>query len=260
MGSCEKGRNQWRGFLLFCKGTIVYSDRPGRSPIVRKCHNQTLFRLKLKTPKAKIPIMSERDPVSAGSIRRRCEWAGTDNNSLMVQYHDNEWGVPVHDDRTLFEFLTLEGAQAGLSWQTVLNKRQNYRRAFNGFDVSKIADYGKRDAQRLLLDPGIIRNRLKINTTIINAKKFLEIQDESGTFDSYVWRFVGGKPITHRPRSLGQIPSTTKESDDLSSDLRRRGFKFVGSTICYAFMQAVGLVNDHTTSCYRFKQLAGLTS
>jgi DNA-3-methyladenine glycosylase I len=195
--------------------------------------------------------------MSTGSIRRRCEWAGTDNNSLMAQYHDKEWGVPVHDDRILFEFLTLEGAQAGLNWQTILNKRQNFQRAFNGFDVSKIASYGKSDVQRLLLDPGIIRNRLKINATITNARKFLEIQGEFGTFDSYVWRSVGGRPITHRPRSLAQVPSTTEESDDLSSDLHRRGFKFVGSTICYAFMQAVGLVNDHTTGCFRFKQLAG---
>ncbi len=170
----------------------------------------------------------------------------------MTQYHDTEWGVPVHDDRTLFEFLVLEGAQAGLTWQTVLNKRENYREAFHAFDPAKIARYSKRDVQRLLGDAGIIRNRLKIEATIANAKHFLEIQKEFGSFDKYIWGFVGGRPIKHTFKSLKEIPSTSKESDSTSKDLRKRGFRFVGSTICYAFMQAVGMVNDHTTDCFRY--------
>ena len=178
----------------------------------------------------------------------------------MIRYHDLEWGVPVHSDRTLFEFLVLEGAQAGLSWQTVLKKRENYRRAFHLFDPSKVAKFGEKDVQRLLGDDGIIRNRLKIRATIANAQRFLEIQDELGSFDDYVWRFVGGNPIKHRIRSLQEIPATTSESDSLSKDLRRRGFKFVGSTICYAFMQAVGMVNDHTMSCFRYNATSGIRS
>ncbi len=170
----------------------------------------------------------------------------------MIRYHDEEWGVPVHDDRALFEFLVLEGAQAGLTWQTVLNKRENYRRAFHAFDSAKIARYTKKDVQRLLSDPGIIRNRLKIEATITNAKRFLGTQKEFGSFDKYVWRFVSGRPIRHKFNSLSQIPSTTKESDTMSKELRERGFRFVGPTICYAFMQAVGMVNDHTTKCFRY--------
>jgi len=173
----------------------------------------------------------------------------------MVEYHDKEWGVPVHYDRTLFEFLVLEGAQAGLSWQTVLNKRENYRKAFYGFEVAKIARYNNKDVQRLLRDPGIIRNRLKIQATINNAKQTLEIQKEFGSFDKYIWRFVDGKPIKHRFESLSEIPATTKESDAMSKDLRKRGLRFVGPTICYAFMQAVGVVNDHTTKCFRYDTL-----
>ncbi len=171
---------------------------------------------------------------------------------LMIQYHDKEWGVPVHDDRTLFEFLVLEGAQAGLTWQTVLNKRENYRKAFHGLDPAKIARYNKRDVQRLLRDPGIIRNRLKIEATITNARQFLEMQREFGSFDRYAWRFVNGRPIKHGFRSLNEIPATTRESDAMSKDLRERGLRFVGPTICYAFMQAVGMVNDHTTRCFRY--------
>ncbi len=182
----------------------------------------------------------------------RCDWSTFNNDPVMLQYHDTEWGVPVHKDRTLFEFLTLEGAQAGLNWQTVLNKRENYRKAFARFDPVKVASYGKDDVKRLLGDPGIIRNRLKIEATITNAQRFLEARKEFGSFDEYVWRFVGGKPIKHGYKSLSQIPATTKESDLMSKDLRRRGFKFVGSTICYAFMQAVGMVNDHTTNCFRY--------
>jgi DNA-3-methyladenine glycosylase I len=169
----------------------------------------------------------------------------------MVAYHDREWGTPVHDDRVLFEFLILEGAQAGLSWQTVLNKRENYRKAFSGFDPRKIARYGPREVKRLLADPGIIRNRLKIAAAIQNARAFLEVQKEFGSFDAYVWRFVGGGPIEHEIRTIGDVPAKTPESDAMSKDLLARGFKFVGSTICYAFMQAVGIVNDHELSCFR---------
>ena len=182
----------------------------------------------------------------------RCDWASLSNNPLMIQYHDKEWGVPVHDDRRLFEFLTLEGAQAGLTWQTVLNKRENYRKAFHGFDPTRIARYNNRDVQRLLGDAGIIRNRLKIEATITNAKQFLTTRKEFGSFNRYIWGFVGGKPIRHKFDSLSQIPATTKESDALSKELRGRGFRFVGPTICYAFMQAVGMVNDHTTKCFRY--------
>ncbi len=174
------------------------------------------------------------------------------NSPLMVEYHDKEWSVPVHDDRALFEFLVLEGAQAGLSWQTVLNKRENYRKAFHAFEPSKIARYKNKDVQRLLRDPGIIRNRLKIQATLNNAKQILEIQKEFDSFDKYIWQFVGDKPIKHRFKSLNEIPATTSESDAMSKHLRKRGLRFVGPTICYAFMQAVGMVNDHTTKCFRY--------
>jgi DNA-3-methyladenine glycosylase I len=177
------------------------------------------------------------------------------NSPLMIEYHDKEWAVPVHYDRTLFEFLVLEGAQSGLSWQTVLNKRENYRRAFHAFEPAKVARYNNKDVQRLLRDAGIIRNRLKIQATINNAKQTLEIQKEFGSFDKYIWRFVDGKPIKHRFESLSEIPATTKESDAMSKDLRKRGLRFVGPTICYAFMQAVGMVNDHTTKCFRYDTL-----
>lgn len=170
----------------------------------------------------------------------------------MVAYHDNEWGVPVHNDRTLFEFLILEGAQAGLTWQTVLNKREGYRKAFSGFNAKKIARYGTKEVKRLLSNPGIIRNQLKVAATIQNAEKFLEIQKEFGSFDAYIWQFVGGKPINNKIKSMKDIPVTTEESDAMSKDLLKRGFKFVGSTICYAFMQAVGMVNDHQTNCFRY--------
>lgn len=177
------------------------------------------------------------------------------NSPLMLRYHDEEWGVPVHDDRTLFEFLALEGVQAGLSWETILNKRENYRKAFNQFDPAKIAKYSTSDVKRLLENPGIVRNRLKIQSTVANAKEFLGIQKEFGSFDKYVWRFVDDRPVQHRLKSFGEIPATTAESDALSKDLRKRGFRFVGPTICYAFMQAVGMVNDHTTNCFRYKDL-----
>jgi len=173
----------------------------------------------------------------------------------MLEYHDREWGVPLHDDRALFEFLVLEGAQAGLSWETILRKRQNYRRAFHDFDPARIARYGQDDVERLLADPGIVRNRLKIQAAIVNAQKLLAVQEEFGSFDSYIWQFVGGSPMKNGFKSLSEIPAKTAESDAMSKDLQRRGFKFVGSTICYAFMQAVGLVNDHTIDCFRYHEV-----
>jgi len=178
----------------------------------------------------------------------RCPWATTEP---AITYHDKEWGVPVHDDRVLFEFLILEGAQAGLSWNTILKKRENYRKAFDEFRPEKIVRYGKRDLQRLLGNDGIVRNRLKIAATIENAKRFLDVQEEFGTFDAYLWGFVGGEPIHNRWRTLADVPARTAESDAMSRDSLRRGFKFVGSTICYAFMQAVGMVNDHLVDCFR---------
>ncbi len=183
----------------------------------------------------------------------RCTWP---TKPLDIAYHDAEWGVPLHDDRALFELLTLEGAQAGLSWSTILAKRENYRRAFDDFDVEKVSRYDARKAAKLLADPGIVRNRLKIAATIGNAQAFLAVQREFGSFDRYLWRFVNGKPIDHRLRSSQQIPVRTAESDALSKDLLARGFKFVGSTICYAFMQASGMVNDHLVSCHRHKLCA----
>jgi DNA-3-methyladenine glycosylase I len=174
-----------------------------------------------------------------------------------MEYHDTEWGVPEHDDPRLFEFLLLDGAQAGLSWLTVLKKRENYRRAFNGFDPRRIARYGSKDVRRLLADGGIIRNRLKITSAIGNAQAFLVVQDEYGSFDRYVWRFVDGAPRLNRWRSMAQIPARTRESDAMSADLKGRGFSFVGPTICYAFMQAAGLVNDHVVACFRYGGLSG---
>jgi DNA-3-methyladenine glycosylase I len=188
------------------------------------------------------------------TVNRRCGWA--DGASLlMLAYHDDEWGVPIHDDRALFEFLTLEGAQAGLSWNTILNKREGYRTAFRGFDPAKVARFGPHDIERLLSDAGIVRNRAKVESTIGNARRVLEAQREFGSFDAYIWRFVGGVPVTHRYRSLRELPTTTPESDAMSKELKKRGFKFVGSTICYAFMQATGMVNDHEVACYRYSDV-----
>jgi DNA-3-methyladenine glycosylase I len=184
------------------------------------------------------------------TAKTRCTWAGSE--PLMVKYHDEEWGVPLHDDHRLFEFLVLEGAQAGLSWRTILNKRENYRRAFHGFDVERVARYGARDVKRLLADAGIVRNRLKIESTIDNARAFLRVCDEFGSFDAYVWRFVGGKPIRNAWKATRDIPAKTAESDAMSKDMKQRGFRFVGSTICYAHMQATGMVNDHTVDCFRY--------
>src|ERR1043165_1787176 len=185
----------------------------------------------------------------------RCPWATAEPN---ITYHDQEWGVPVHDDQALFEFLILEGAQAGLSWTTILNKRENYRKAFDRFRPEKIARYGKGDLKRLLRDSGIVRNRLKIAATIENAKRFLLVQKEFRSFDAYLWSFVGGKPIQNRWRTMPEVPTRTAESDAMSRDLLRRGFKFVGSTICYALMQATGMVNDHLVTCPRHATLRGV--
>jgi DNA-3-methyladenine glycosylase I len=191
-----------------------------------------------------------RDPNNAMSdTRTRCSWAGAD--PLYVRYHDEEWGVPVHDDRHLFEMLTLEGAQAGLSWITILRKREAYRRAFAGFDPRKVARFDARKKRALMGDVGIVRNRLKIEAATSNARALLEVQREWGTFDAYIWQFVGGTPRINRPRSSKNVPARTPESDAMSRDLQRRGFTFVGSTICYAFMQAVGMVDDHVRGCWR---------
>jgi DNA-3-methyladenine glycosylase I len=186
-------------------------------------------------------------------MTNRCTWAGDD--PLMVAYHDQEWGVPVHDDRVIFEFLTLEGAQAGLSWTTILRKRENYAQAFDGFDPERIARYDEDRITALLANPGIVRNRRKIEATIQNARSFLAIQREYGTFDAYIWQFVGGKPLVNAWKTIGEIPAQTEESVAMSKDLLRRGFKFVGPTICYAHMQATGMVNDHTVDCFRYQEL-----
>lgn len=182
----------------------------------------------------------------------RCTWA---SNPLSIRYHDEEWGVPQHDDRTLFEFLILEGAQAGLSWDTILQKRENYRAVFDQFDPERIARYDRRKQQTLLRNPGIIRNRLKVASAVRNAKAFLEVQKEFGSFDRYIWQFVGGKPRVNAWRPGLKLPASTRESDAMSKDLKKRGFNFVGSTICYAFMQAVGMVNDHWVKCFRYGQV-----
>jgi DNA-3-methyladenine glycosylase I len=184
------------------------------------------------------------------NTKKRCPWSGTD--PLYVKYHDKEWGVPVYQDRKLFEFLILEGAQAGLSWLTILKRREGYRAAFDQFDVGKIAGYGKRKINSLLRDPGIIRNKLKVNSAVTNAQAFLKIQDEFGSFSKYQWQFVAGKPIRNKWRSMKQLPAKTALSDAFSKDLKKRGFSFVGSTIIYAHMQAVGMVNDHVVDCWRY--------
>jgi len=186
-------------------------------------------------------------------MENRCEWSGTD--PLYLKYHDDEWGVPLHDDHGLFELLTLEGAQAGLSWLTILRKRDNYRKAFHGFDPQKIAGYSAADVERLLADPGIVRNRRKIESAISNAQKMIATQDEFGSFDSFLWSYVDHQPVQNAWRSLAELPAKTALSDKISKDLKKRGFNFVGSTICYAFMQAVGMVNDHVVSCFRYEQV-----
>jgi len=187
-------------------------------------------------------------------MKVRCPWPSDDK--LMIKYHDKEWGVPLHNDRKLFEFLILEGFQAGLSWRTILHKRENFRKAFDNFDFNKVAKYDRRKINSLLKDEGIIRNKLKIEGAISNAKTFLQVRKEFGTFDKYIWSFVDGKPIQNNFKSLKELPPRTKLSDKISEDLKKRGFKFVGSTIIYAHMQATGMVNDHVVSCYRHKELS----
>ncbi|MFH1850744.1 MAG: DNA-3-methyladenine glycosylase I [Candidatus Neomarinimicrobiota bacterium] len=189
-------------------------------------------------------------------MKTRCAWPGT--NTLMVEYHDQEWGTPLHDDRKLFEFLVLDAFQAGLSWSTILNKRENFRAALDNFDPEKIARYDENKIQELLNNPGIIRNKLKVRSTVSNARGFLDIQSEYGSFDKYIWQFTGGKPIINHWQTMREIPVSTAESDAMSKDLIKRGFKFVGTTICYAFMQAAGMVNDHTVDCFRHRELAKL--
>jgi DNA-3-methyladenine glycosylase I len=191
-------------------------------------------------------------PAAASAVRPRCAWARTE---LDIVYHDREWGVPVHDDRVFFEFLVLEGAQAGLSWSTILNKRDGYRRAFADFDPVRVARFTPARLERLVQDPGIVRHRQKIESVVSNARSFLKVQEALGSFDTYVWGFVGGQPRVNRWRSPRQVPASTPQSDALSKDLQRRGFRFVGSTICYAFMQATGLVNDHVVSCFRHAEV-----
>lgn len=191
-------------------------------------------------------------------MKTRCAWCGTD--PLYVAYHDEEWGVPVHDDRRLFEMLVLEGAQAGLSWATILKKRDAYREAFDNFDPEKVARYHQRKIEKLLANEGIVRNRLKIESAVRNARAFLEVVEEFGSFDAYIWRFVGGRPIENARRGLKDLPAKTAESDAMSKDLKKRGFNFVGSTICYAFMQSVGMVNDHIVECFRYREVGNARS
>ena len=191
-------------------------------------------------------------PDAAGRDVSRCRWARTD---LSIPYHDTEWGVPLHDDQRLFEFLILEGAQAGLSWETILRKRDAYRAAYDDFDPARVARYTPKKVERLLADPGIVRNRLKIESSITNARAFLGVQKEAGSFDAYVWRFVDGTPRDNAVRRAGDVPASTPQSDALSKDLKKRGFRFVGTTICYAFMQATGMVNDHAVDCFRYREL-----
>ena len=185
--------------------------------------------------------------------KKRCTWS--DSSEIYQAYHDEEWGVPLHDERALFEFLTLEGAQAGLSWITILKKRESYREAFDNFEVERVARYDERKIESLLQNSGIVRNRLKVHSTVLNAQKFLAVQEEFGSFDQFIWRFVDGRPVQNHRASISNVPASTAVSDAMSKELKRRGFKFVGSTICYAFMQATGMVNDHTTDCFRYKQL-----
>ena len=197
--------------------------------------------------------MKKRDTVA--TTRIRCPWAA--DGELMQAYHDSEWGVPLHDDRLLFEFLCLEGAQAGLSWRTVLHKREHYRRAFHDFDIARVAAMKERELEKLLLDPGLIRNRLKITATRDNARAALEVMDEHGSLDAYLWSFVDGKPVRNAWRTRSDVPASTPASDHMSKSLKKRGFRFVGTTICYAFMQATGMVNDHVVECFRHKACAG---
>lgn len=191
-------------------------------------------------------------------MKKRCEWCGKD--ALYIDYHDNDWGVPVHDDRLHFEMIILDGAQAGLSWITILKRRESYREAFDNFDVEKVARYSDKKIEKLLKDPGIIRNRLKVNSAVANAKAFLSVQEECGSFDEYIWQFTGHRTIQNKRKSMSELPAKTPESDAMSKDLKKRGFSFVGSTICYAYMQAAGMVNDHVADCFRYKELKKLST
>jgi DNA-3-methyladenine glycosylase I len=231
--------------LLYQLDGIAAGNRAARTESLVTC-GQAVSRLLLNLRDAYCP---------EGVKMNRCEWARAEPN---IAYHDSEWGVPVYDDHILFEFLTLEGAQAGLSWETVLKKRAAYREAFSDFDPTRICAYQQADVDRLLQNPGIVRNRLKVGSTITNAAVFLATQEEFGTFSSYLWQFVGGKPLDSGWKSLSEVPASSPESDALSKDLKRRGFRFVGTTICYAFMQAVGMVNDHTTDCFRYSEIVGM--
>jgi DNA-3-methyladenine glycosylase I len=227
---------QAAGFRLFPPSNAILNAEPGRK-----------FNL------AHFGLPGERPPAFFdGMSAVRCAWA---RSALSIPYHDAEWGVPVHDDRRLFEFLILEGAQAGLSWETILAKRLRYREVYQGFDPRRVAGFGERETAALLADPGIVRNRLKVAASIENARRFLEVQAEFGTFDAYVWRFVDGAPIQNLPASSAEIPATSERSQRLSDDLRKRGFRFVGSTIVYAFMQATGMVNDHVAECFRAREI-----
>jgi DNA-3-methyladenine glycosylase I len=219
-------------------------------PAMTKTKSKKTKTTKVKPTKTKPTKTSLSESDSTGPVR--CRWASSEVN---IPYHDEEWGVPLHDDRRLFELLILEGAQAGLSWDTVLKKRARYREVFDGFDPEMVAQYDKRKVKGLLADPGIIRNRLKVAAAIDNAKAFLAVQKEFGSFDAYVWRFVGGKPVRNAWKAHSGLPAKTKESDALSKDLQGRGFRFVGSTICYAFMQATGMVNDHIVGCFRYEEV-----
>jgi len=187
-------------------------------------------------------------------MKKRCPWADSDD-ALLLEYHDKEWGVPAHEDRTLYEFLVLEGAQAGLNWTLILKKREDYRQAFGGFDPKKVAAFDERKVKQLLSEAGIVRNRLKVESAVSNARAFLAVQNEFGSFDSYIWSFVGGKPIRNKWKRLAQIPASTSEAEAMSTDLKKRGFRFVGPTICYAFMQTVGMVNDHLLDCFRYSEI-----
>lgn len=198
-------------------------------------------------------MVTKRRPSESRTVAKtRCDWA---RNELAIAYHDAEWGVPRHDERVLFEFLILEGAQAGLSWDTILKKRERYREVYDGFDAEKVAGYGAKKRASLLADAGIVRNRLKVESSIDNARAFLRVQEEFGSFDRYIWGFVGGKPLVNRRGSMREVPARTAESDAMSKDLKKRGFRFVGSTICYAYMQAVGMVNDHVVTCFRHREV-----
>lgn len=189
-------------------------------------------------------------------MKERCSWPGT-KSEIMITYHDEEWGVPVHDDQKWFEFIVLDGFQAGLSWSTIMNKRENFHKAFDNFDYKKVAKYNQKKIDQLLQDAGIIRNKLKVQAAITNAQALMKVQEEFGTFDKYIWRFTGGNTIHNKWKKMSQVPATSNESDAMSKDLKKRGFKFVGSTICYAFMQSAGMVNDHVVSCFRHKELGG---